>query len=270
MDAPALLPLPTSFCVEFVRLRAPNVSHLLGVPPRGSTKAPALRGREPQLRFGTCTRIRSRQCSLGAGREQASALPFRMTRPLVAVSMGNPHLLVFTPSAAHPLASGALRPGLEPAIRLAQSAAAVFPRGVNVSFVDVVPREVAVGDSTVGVDGGGVDSSGRGGDGDAHVTLSNPTTAWLRVSTYEQGCGWTLACGSACCAASFAAVNGPVREAQEDEARKRMHAYSVTALLARGRLLLEHAGDGGVVWMTGPSTEAFRGVWRIEGAGQRR
>jgi len=71
----------------------------------------------------------------------------------------------------------------------------------------------------------------------------------VRQRTWERGSGETRACGTGACAVCVAGVltgrTGP----------------RVTSRLPGGDLVLEWAGDGEPVYMTGPAVEVFRGVW---------
>lgn len=67
--------------------------------------------------------------------------------------------------------------------------------------------------------------------------------------TWERGAGATLACGTGACASCVAAyLNG-------------LADRRVQVRLPGGPLDLEYAEDG-VVWMTGPAKEVFRGEWQ--------
>lgn len=123
---------------------------------------------------------------------------------LTAVSMGNPHAVLFVDDvAAFPLET--LGPLIEhhPA----------FPRRVNFHAVEVV------------------------------------TPAEVRMRTWERGSGVTLACGTGACAVAVAGVlsgrTGP----------------RVLAHLPGGDLELEWPNRDSSVFMTGPATEVFSGVW---------
>jgi diaminopimelate epimerase len=71
----------------------------------------------------------------------------------------------------------------------------------------------------------------------------------LRMRTWERGSGITLACGTGACAVCVAGV------LTGRTARK------VLAHLPGGDLDLEWPSDGASVFMTGPATEVFSGVW---------
>jgi diaminopimelate epimerase len=120
-----------------------------------------------------------------------------------AVSMGNPHVVIFVDDvAAVDLAS--IGPILEHHD--------IFPRRVNVHFVQVVDR------------------------------------THLIQRTWERGAGATLACGTGACSVGVAAyLNGHTER-------------KTTIKLPGGELEIEYAEDGRV-WMTGPATKVFDGVW---------
>ena len=70
----------------------------------------------------------------------------------------------------------------------------------------------------------------------------------FRMRVWERGSGETLACGTGACAAAVAGVLNGVTQRQ------------VTAHLRGGDLLLEWS-ESGEVYMTGPATEVFSGVF---------
>ncbi len=98
--------------------------------------------------------------------------------------------------------------------RAAQADAHLFPDSVNVSFV---------------------------------VPLSGDRAA---VRTFERGCGWTLACGSGCCASAFALAG-----ASADQ------SFDVTTELPLGSLRVHF--DGEQLVMSGPAQAVF--VGRLSG-----
>jgi diaminopimelate epimerase len=71
----------------------------------------------------------------------------------------------------------------------------------------------------------------------------------VRMRTWERGSGITLACGTGACAVCVAGVlTGKT-------------GRTILAHLPGGDLELEWPGDGQSVFMTGPATEVFSGVW---------
>ena len=77
-------------------------------------------------------------------------------------------------------------------------------------------------------------------DSEHHVTMK----------VYERGAGPTLACGTGACALVVAAVRaGKIKSA----------AKGVTVTLPGGDLMIEWAGEGEKVFMTGPAVMAFKG-----------
>jgi diaminopimelate epimerase len=98
----------------------------------------------------------------GSGAAELSGRSF----PGSAVSMGNPHLVCLTDAALDGLDLSAA-PGVDPAL---------FPDGVNVEFVTVLP------------------AAAEGGDG--HI----------RLRVFERGVGETRSCGTGACAAAYAAL----------------------------------------------------------------
>ena len=71
----------------------------------------------------------------------------------------------------------------------------------------------------------------------------------VKMRTWERGCGCTLACGTGACAAAVACVLGG------KTGRK------VTVELTLGTLLIEWSEADNHVYMTGPATLVFSGVW---------
>lgn len=71
----------------------------------------------------------------------------------------------------------------------------------------------------------------------------------IRLRVWERGCGETLACGSGAVAAAVAASLNDLT------------GRAVNVHLALGALRIEWR-ESGDVFMTGPTAEAFRGVWR--------
>jgi diaminopimelate epimerase len=123
---------------------------------------------------------------------------------LTAASMGNPHIVAYVDDVdAFPVE----------AVGAALEKHAVFPRKVNVHFVQVIgPGEV-------------------------------------KMRTWERGSGITLACGTGACSVCVAGV------LTGKSGRK------ILAHLPGGDLILEWPADDASVFMTGPATEVFQGVW---------
>ena len=67
--------------------------------------------------------------------------------------------------------------------------------------------------------------------------------------TWERGSGATLACGTGACACCVAAV------------LTNRCSRIVTANLPGGALQLNWSQDDNCVYMTGPATEVFTGIW---------
>jgi diaminopimelate epimerase len=79
------------------------------------------------------------------------------------------------------------------------------------------------------------------------VTVHSPEEVTMR--TWERGSGITLACGTGACAVCVAgALSG--------RSHRRIKAH-----LPGGDLELEWRESDGCVYMTGPATEVFSGVW---------
>ncbi|HEY4732750.1 MAG TPA: diaminopimelate epimerase, partial [Gammaproteobacteria bacterium] len=73
----------------------------------------------------------------------------------------------------------------------------------------------------------------------------------VRLRVYERGVGETLACGSGACAAMVVGC----RQGLLDD--------RVSIELPGGSLLVQWAGGGAAVWMTGPATHVFEGKIEI-------
>jgi diaminopimelate epimerase len=69
----------------------------------------------------------------------------------------------------------------------------------------------------------------------------------IRLRVYERGAGETLACGTGACAAVVAGCRLDVLD------------NKVTVDVTGGRLLIQWAGQGQPVWMTGPATRVYKG-----------
>jgi diaminopimelate epimerase len=76
----------------------------------------------------------------------------------------------------------------------------------------------------------------------------------VRMRTWERGSGITQACGTGACAVAVAGVL---------EGRTR---HAVKAALPGGMLSLEWGGGASSVFMTGPATTVFEGIWQPSGA----
>jgi len=77
------------------------------------------------------------------------------------------------------------------------------------------------------------------------MQVLNPQHIRLRV--FERGVGETLACGTGACAAVAAGR------------QRQLLGESVKVSLSGGDLQIQWAGEGQVVWMTGPATTVFEG-----------
>ena len=73
----------------------------------------------------------------------------------------------------------------------------------------------------------------------------------VRLRVWERGVGETLACGTGACAAVACLRN-------QDRVDSR-----VAVDLPGGRLRIEWEGMGDSLWMTGPATFTFEGIWQI-------
>jgi diaminopimelate epimerase len=69
----------------------------------------------------------------------------------------------------------------------------------------------------------------------------------IRLRVYERGCGETLACGTGACAAVVAGRTQGLLDGQ------------VLVRLPGGKLMIDWAGPGQPVWMTGPAVTVFEG-----------
>jgi diaminopimelate epimerase len=124
--------------------------------------------------------------------------------PVTAVSMGNPHCLVFQDDLSQPVDPAVFGPALEkhPA----------FPAKTNVEFIQVLSRK------------------------------------HLKVTVWERGCGFTLACGTGACATAVGAIK--LGKADHD----------VNVELPGGILNIRWDGNPeSSVFMSGPASYAFKG-----------
>lgn len=139
--------------------------------------------------------------------QQVQSLPVTVLDqriPVTAISMGNPHCLVFQDDLPQPLDPAVFGPALEkhPA----------FPAKTNVEFVQVMNRE------------------------------------HLKVTVWERGCGFTLACGTGACATAVGAIQLGKAE------------HNVKIELPGGSLNIQWDGNPrSSVLMSGPATYAFTG-----------
>jgi diaminopimelate epimerase len=125
--------------------------------------------------------------------------------PVTAISMGNPHCLVFQDDLKQALDPAVYGPALEkhPA----------FPAKTNVEFVQVVNRQ------------------------------------HLKVTVWERGCGFTLACGTGACATAV----GAIQLGKAD--------HNVDIELPGGILNIQWDGNpSSSVLMSGPATYVFNGT----------
>ncbi len=132
--------------------------------------------------------------------------------PVIAVSMGNPHCLVFQDALPQPLDPAVYGPPLEKH--------AAFPAKTNVEFIEVLSAE-----------------NGRDR---------------LKVTVWERGCGFTLACGTGACASAVGAIlRGKV-------------VNDVDVELPGGTLHIQWSGQRGAsVLMSGPATYVFQGEIQV-------
>ena len=139
-----------------------------------------------------------------------------------AISMGNPHCVIFTDGDSKKLARE-FGPKIEPH--------KLFPQKTNVEFVKIENR------SKIHLD------VYERGCGITFVKIENRSKIHLDV--YERGCGITLACGTGACAATVAGV------------LKGLLDNTVTVELPGGELTIEYNGEN--VYMTGCATKVFEG-----------
>lgn len=79
------------------------------------------------------------------------------------------------------------------------------------------------------------------------------STREIRLRVYERGAGETPACGSGACGAVAALVRAGVLDAGKP----------VTVHLPGGNLTIEWAGGGHPLWMTGPATWVYEGLYSL-------
>lgn len=175
---------------------------------------------EPRLAPERVPALLTPSIAEGPGRGAAVSVPIEIvgeTIPVTAVSMGNPHCVVFLdeiPQLAPPVPD---RLAALEALDLAVIGPAfehhpAFPESVNTEF----------------------------------VVVESPDRLHMRV--WERGSGETWACGTGACASLVASVlTGRALR-------------SATVVLRGGELDVEWREDGHV-FMTGPATEVFRGVF---------
>ena len=77
----------------------------------------------------------------------------------------------------------------------------------------------------------------------------------LRLRVHERGAGWTQACGTGACAAMAV-----LRQRGEVD-------QHVQVTLPGGTLVIDWAGPGQPLWMSGPATFVFEGTWAVVEAG---
>ena len=124
--------------------------------------------------------------------------------PVTAISMGNPHALIFQDELPAPLDPAVYGPLIE--------RHAAFPAKTNVEFVQLVDVK------------------------------------HLKVTVWERGCGFTLACGTGACATAVGAI---LLNKVENK---------VDVELPGGSLTIEWDGNPkSSVWMSGPATYVFDG-----------
>ena len=128
--------------------------------------------------------------------------------PVTAVSMGNPHCMIFQDDLEQRLDPAVYGPAVE--------THPVFPEKTNVEFMEILDCNTA------------------------------------KVTVWERGCGFTLACGTGACASAVAAVlNGKTEPV-------------VDIILPGGTLKIEwEQASSGHVFMTGPADYVFEGVVTI-------
>lgn len=174
----------------------------------------------PRVRLGANGRVELVTIDMGEPRFARSAIPMTgnpdeqvveypltvegRTFPMTAVSMGNPHAILFVEELKEEDVT-AYGPHIE--------RHEWFPERTNVEFIQVLNRQE------------------------------------LLFRVWERGSGVTLACGTGACAAAVAAsLSGKTDR-------------TVTVHLAGGDLLIEWRESDNRVYMTGPATEVYQGVY---------
>jgi diaminopimelate epimerase len=131
------------------------------------------------------------------------------TIPIAAVSMGNPHCIVFQDELAEALNHVEWGPLIEKH--------ELFPAKTNVHFIEIENRHT------------------------------------IHVKVWERGAGATLACGTGACAVGVASI------------LRKLCDSPITVNLPGGPLIIEWDGHGHV-FMTGPATYVFAGMFPFERA----
>ena len=177
---------------------------------------------------GTVTKVR---VDMGAPEPQPETLLSVDGKwyPFTAVSMGNPHAVIFIGKAAGSISGNPdseQNEGINPASELVLDTLEIektgplfehhpaFPDRVNTEFVEVI---------------------------DEHT---------LRMRVWERGSGETLACGTGACAVAVAAI-----------LTGRVSGREVTVRLRGGDLQIEWDEETGHVFMTGPAVSVFTGKY---------
>lgn len=128
--------------------------------------------------------------------------------PVLPVSMGNPHCLIFQDDLPQPLDPSVFGPIIE--------THEAFPAKTNVEFIKVIDRNN------------------------------------LKVTVWERGCGFTLACGTGACATAVAAILAGKTD------------QDVNVALPGGILRIQWDGNPqSSVLMSGPATYVFQGEIEI-------
>ncbi len=142
---------------------------------------------------------------------EAEKIPVKVSNPLdfeiegyraSAVSMGNPHCVIYTDKDGEELA-------LKDGAKIETSP--LFPEKTNVEFINLINRNK------------------------------------IKMNVWERGCGITLACGTGACASTVVGI------------KKGLIDNKVEVVLRKGSLFIEWTGEN--VYMTGPATKVFDGVY---------